>query len=489
MTALKPFTMPKWGIEMTEGTLAGWQVEEGKPYAKGDVIALIETDKITNEVEAEADGCLVKLVASEQDTLPVGALLGVMGPPDADSDEVEKFVASYKPSGTGNGNDDDGYGSAENEPDSTNETAGQEEASATSSPAASPERAQPTLVTIPDEVAISPAARRAAEAAGISVDDIQPSGRNGRITRQDVDKAIAGSRKPELKGPIEAPGQEKAFASPLARRIAVQHGVDLAQVEGTGARGRICKADVLKKIEAPQPIVSKEPSRGSRGVDSAGGKEIVPMSSMRRTIAKRLTQAKQDIPHIYLRRRAMAHRLFALRESEGKPGTINDYLIRACALALREVPAVNVQVFEKEIHRFDSADISVAVATDRGLITPIVFGADELSVAEIARTTSALAQKAKSGKLKPEEFQGGSFSISNLGGFGVESFDAIVNPPQGAILAVGKAVPEPVDDNGAIRIVPVLHLSLSCDHRAIDGVDGARFLDALVRLLEQPEQL
>ncbi|WP_120075478.1 2-oxo acid dehydrogenase subunit E2 [Aurantiacibacter odishensis] len=489
MTALKPFTMPKWGIEMTEGTLAGWQVQEGKPFAKGDVIALIETDKITNEVEAEADGCLVKLVASEQDTLPVGALLGVMGPPDADAGEVEEFVASYKPSGTGSANDDDGYGSAGGEPDSGGEITDHDEPPSPASSASPSERAQANLVTIPDDVAISPAAKRAAEAAGISVDDIQPSGRNGRITRQDVDKAIAGSRSPELKGPIEAPGQEKAFASPLARRIAVQNGVDLSSVEGTGARGRICKADVLKRIDAKQPVAAKEPSKKPQGAGSAGAKEIVPMNSMRRTIAKRLTQAKQDVPHIYLRRKAMAHRLIALRESEGKPGTINDYLIRACALALREVPSVNVQIFEKEIHRFDSADISVAVATDRGLITPIVFAADELSVSDIARTTSALAQKAKSGKLKPEEFQGGSFSISNLGGFGVESFDAIVNPPQGAILAVGKAVPQPVDDNGAIRIVPVLHLSLSCDHRAIDGVDGARFLDALVRLLEQPEQL
>ncbi len=210
---------------------------------------------------------------------------------------------------------------------------------------------------------------------------------------------------------------------------------------------------------------------------------------MRKTIARRLTEAKQTIPHIYLRRRVRADRLLALRERDGKPGTINDYLIRAAALALREVPAVNVQVHEGEIHLFSSADIAMAVATDRGLITPIITGADNLDVAAIAKRSATLAQRARAGKLTPEEFQGGSFTISNLGAFGVEEFDAVINPPQGAILAVGAARPEPVDDDGAIRIVPVLHLSLSCDHRAIDGVDGARFLAALAELLENPEQL
>ena len=353
-------------------------------------------------------------------------------------------------------------------------------------------------------MAISPAARRAAEAAGLTVEDIQPSGRNGRITRQDVDKAIAGHRQPELLGPIAAPGQEAAFASPLARRIAVQNGINLATVQGTGARGRIGKADVLKALG--QAIAGQPGSAAGPGASPAagsapsgpptvgegeqpGGVTILPMTSMRRTIARRLTEAKQNIPHIYLRRRVRADRLIALREREGKVGTINDYLVRACALALCEVPSVNVQVHDNAIHRFASADIAIAVATERGLITPIIHGADDLDVATLGRRTAELAQRARAGKLRPEEFQGGSFSISNLGSYGVEEFDAVINPPQGAILAVGRARPEPIDDEGAIRIVPVLHLSLSCDHRAIDGVDGARFLEALASLLEHPERL
>ncbi len=467
MADLKPFTMPKWGIEMTEGTLAKWEVEEGQPYAKGDLLTLIETDKISNEVEAEADGCLVRLIAEEQETYNVGALLGVIGKVGTPIAEIDAFVASFVPVGTDQSNDD----GAQEMPDET--------------PATSPAPVPAEASTIAHDVAISPAARIAAEAAGLNPGDITSSGRNGRITRQDVDKAIAGSRTPKLSGPIEARGQEDAFASPLARRIAVLNSVNLAGVEGTGPRGRICKADVLAKVEAVAPSAKAGPPPSG----TAGEVEIVKMSAMRRTIAQRLTSAKQEIPHIYLRRRVRVDRLLKLRDLAGKPGTINDYLIRACALALREVPAVNIQVHGNEIHRFGSADIAVAVATDRGLITPIVKQADNLSVAEIGRQVAALTQRARSGKLEPSEYQGGSFSLSNLGSFGVEEFDAIINPPQGAILAVGRARPEPVEDDGAVRVVPVLHLSLSCDHRAIDGVDGAQFLEALANLIEAPDQL
>ena len=215
--------------------------------------------------------------------------------------------------------------------------------------------------------------------------------------------------------------------------------------------------------------------------------DIVSMSSMRRTIALRLTESKQTIPHFYLRRRVRADRLMKMRSTlEGPKPTINDYLVKACALALIEVPQINIQVHGTDIYRFSQADIAIAVATERGLVTPIVAAAEKRSVAEISRTVAELAQRAKSGRLKPEEFTGGSFSLSNLGGFGIEQFDAIINPPQGAILAVGAARPEPIDEDGAIRIVPVMHLSLSCDHRAIDGADAARFMQALADLIENP---
>lgn len=466
MTALKPFAMPKWGIEMSEGTVAEWRVQEGKPFVRGDVIALIETDKITNEVEAEADGCLVRLLAAEQQAYPVGALLGVLGSPDASTAEIDAFVASYMSAGQANSSES---GEAGEVPAFSGNTQGDR-----------------PLKAIPGDIAISPAAWRTAQTARVDVKDVEPTGRNGRITRQDVDKAIAGARMPVLKGPIEVSGQESAFASPMVRRLAVLNDVDLGMVRGTGRGGRISKADVLVRIMEADPTVSGTPEARRAPTD---GVEIVPMTAMRKTIARRLTEAKQSIPHIYLRRRVRADRLLDLRDRFGKQGTINDYLIRACALALREVPAVNVQVHGDTIHRFAHADIAFAVATDKGLITPILKHADEMDVVEIAKEASSLAQRARAGKLTAEEFQGGSFSISNLGSFGVEEFDAVINPPQGAILAVGKARDEPIVDEGAIQIVPHFYFSLSCDHRAIDGVDGARFLEVLASLIEAPDLL
>lgn len=469
MASLKAFTMPKWGIEMSEGTVAEWLVTEGKPYAKGELLALIETDKITNEVEAEADGCFVRLVASAGETLPVGALLGVLGPPDASAGDVDAFVAGFKPIDASMPGGDEAPAAKPSEP-----------AESKTAPKSDP---APQKITIAKDVAISPAARIKAESAGLAVDSIVATGREGRITLQDVDKAILGKRSAGLKGPIEVEGQEEIFASPLARRLAVQNRIDLAKVKGTGPRGRICKADVLALIQTSAPPAKTAVAAAD------GDVEILSMSSMRRTIAARLTEAKTTIPHFYLRRRVRADRLIALREGLGKKASINDYLVRAVALALREVPAVNIQVHGNDIHRFTHADIAIAVATSRGLITPILTSADLLSVEEIATRTADLAQRARAGKLRPEEFQGGSFSVSNLGMFGVEQFDAIINPPQGAILAVGKARPEPIDDDGAIRVVPVFHFSMSCDHRAIDGADGAAFLEALAALVEAPEQL
>jgi pyruvate dehydrogenase E2 component (dihydrolipoamide acetyltransferase) len=293
---------------------------------------------------------------------------------------------------------------------------------------------------------------------------------------QDVEQALRPPADPQLKGPLEVQRESIAFASPMARRLAARHGVDLQALKGTGPRGRICKDDVLAAAGAGTAAQSVEI-------------EIVPMSPMRKAIARRLTEAKQTIPHFYLRRRVRADRLLAAREAAGRQASVNDYLVRAVSLALREVPAVNIQVHGTEIHRIPTADIAIAVATDKGLLTPVLRSADSMSIEQISEAVGDLAARARSSKLKQEEIEGGSFSLSNLGPYGIEQFDAIINPPQGAILAVGAARPEPIDDDGAIRIVPVLHLSLSCDHRAIDGADGARFLGALADLIERPERL
>lgn len=452
MANLKPFTMPKWGIEMSEGTIAEWMVAEGQPFARGTVLTLIETDKITNEFEAETDGCLVRLVAQPGETYAVGALIAVYGEPGTDAAEVEAFVGSFKAANTA--------------------FAGMDEPAAVSLPVAGPAPAPAPAATF-DPALISPAAFAAAQAAGLDPARITGSGKGGRISLQDVHQATRQAPTVRLAGPFEATPATQAFASPMARRLAAMHGVDLAGLTGTGPRSRISKADVLA---ATGPV--------------AGGPPVIePMSKIRKTIARRLTESKTTIPHFYVRRRVRVDKLMKLRAAASPKPSVNDYLIRACGLALAQVPAVNIQVHGDTIHRFASADIAVAVATDSGLITPIVTNAGARSLADIKAVTADLAERARSGKLKQHEFEGGSFSLSNLGMFGVEQFDAIINPPQGAILAVGAARPEPIDDDGAIRIVPMLHLALSCDHRAIDGADAGRFMMALADLLENPERL
>lgn len=481
MVKLKAFTMPKWGIEMSEGTLAEWMVAEGAPFGKGSVLALIETDKITNELEAETEGRFVRILAQAGETLPVGALLAIVSDGGtASAAEIDAVIAAFRPADTG-------FGDAPDDRPVTADASGTVES-------------QVTAPAIPDGLDISPAARARAGATGIDVTMIVGSGRGGRVTAQDVDQAAAPKSTQSLKGPLPTTPDTGAFASPLARRLAFVHGVSLDGLKGTGPRGRISKADVLPLVPAPmiEPPVAVEPepaqvaapTSAPTSAPAAAGVDVLPMSSMRRTIARRLTEAKATIPHFYVRRRVRADRLLALRSAiSGSKPSVNDYLIKACALALMEAPQVNIQVHGNDIHRFGQADIAVAVATERGLVTPIVTAADNRSVADISAAMAALAQRAKAGKLKPEEFSGGSFSLSNLGGFGVEQFDAIINPPQGAILAVGTARPEPIDDDGAIRIVPVFHLSLSCDHRAIDGADGGRFMAAMARLIEHPELL
>ena len=460
MAKLKPFTMPKWGIEMSEGTIAEWMVATNQAFTKGKVLTLIETDKITNEVEAEADGRFVRLIAEAGQTYPVGALLAVLSDGgEAEPAEIDALVAGFKPVDASFADDDD-----------ASPHAPQPETAGPASPAP----------TIADGIAISPVARENAIAARLDVTNLSGSGRSGRITAQDVDRAINPPTAVALVGVLPATPPSTVFATPMARRVAAIHAVALDGIAGSGPRGRVRKIDVLAALPAPAPAVAPP----SPALDEA---EILPMSSMRRTIARRLTEAKQQIPHFYVRRRVRADRLLALRAAvQGQRPSVNDYLIKACALALMEVPQVNIQVHGQNIHRFANADIAVAVATEKGLVTPIVRAADTLSVAGISDKMAGLAQRARSGKLTVEEFTGGSFSLSNLGSFRVEQFDAIINPPQGAILAVGTARPEPIDDDGAIRIVPVLHLSLSCDHRAIDGADGGRFLAALAALIEDP---
>lgn len=477
MANIRPFCMPKWGIEMTEGTIAEWMVKEGEAFAKGQVLCLIETAKITNEVEAEYDAVLKRLLTPASDEAhPVGALLAVFADADTPDAEVEAFIAGFKPAETSVAAKGGGSAPAP-------------AAAAAAAPAA-PAREPKKIVT---NRAISPEALKLAEAEGVDIEPIAGSGRNGRITYQDVVQALRPERAASFKGSATlVEDSPEAFASPLARRIAAQHGIALSGIKGTGARGRISKADVLALVKpttaapavafgAPFELVANQPS-------------VQPFDKVRKVVARRLTEAKQTIPHFYLRVSASVDALMDLRKTAnlvlGTKASINDYIVKAVALALVRHPDVNVQVHGDAVHSFPHADVAIAVASPKGLVTPIVRQADRMHIAQIAATTRALIDKAQAGKLGYEDMDGGTFSVSNLGMFGIEQFDAIINPPQGAILAVGGVNRVAVEAaNGDIAFESRIQLTMSVDHRAIDGAAGAQFLQTLKGLLEAPEGL
>ena len=474
MSNIRAFCMPKWGIEMTEGTLAEWMVKEGDAFTRGQVLCLIETAKITNEVEAEYAAVVRRvLVGAGGEAEPVGALLAVFADADASDAEVDAFVAAFKPADTA--------------------VAAKSGGGAPAKPAAPAAAvAAPDVPKIETNRPISPEALKLAQAEGIDLSGIEGSGKGGRITYQDVQQASRPAASPALKGTAGLADEDfRVFASPLARRIAALHGIDLSALTGTGPRGRISKADVLARVPAaaaPAGIGTPE------FVAVANGAEVIPFDRIRKVVARRLTEAKQQIPHFYLRVSASADALIALRKTAnlvlGCKASINDYLVKAVAMALVRHPDVNVQVHGEALHRFPHADVSIAVASPKGLVTPVIRQADRMRIDQLAAESRRLIDKAMAGKLSMEDMEGGTFSVSNLGMMGVEQFDAIINPPQAAILAVGAALRQPVETaEGDLAFETRIALTLSVDHRAIDGAGGAAFLQTLKGLIEAPEGL
>jgi len=424
--------MPALSPTMTEGNLAKWLKAEGDAVAAGDVLAEIETDKATMEVEAVDEGVLGKiLVADGTSGVPVNQLIALL------LEDGEDAAAL------------DGYAAGGGAP----------------APTAAPAAAEPSG---PTPTAAAPAAPAAAAPAG------------GRV-----------------------------FASPLARRIAKQKGLDLTTIKGSGPRGRIVKADVENAVAAPAPAAAAASapaaaapaaaaapsvSPGADAVAAMAGNapyDLVAHTPMRKAIARRLTESKRDAPHFYLTIDCTLDKLLATRKelnakSDKYKLSVNDFVIRASALALKAVPEANASWSEDGVLMFSRADVSVAVAIPGGLITPIVRDAGSKGLKTISAEMKDLAGRAREGKLKPEEFQGGTFSISNLGMFGIKAFDAVINPPQGAILAVGAGEQRPVVVDGALTIATVMSCTLSVDHRVVDGAVGAQFLAAFKALIEDP---
>ena len=494
MSEIKTLEMPKWGLSMEEGLLARWAIQEGDDFTRGQEICEIETSKIVNVLEAPFAGTLRRILAREGETLQVGAVLALAADAsvsDADLDEFAASLASAKPAAPGT---------------EAAAQAGAKPPSVVSPPSNSPEPpvGQTDIpvslqgVTDVTQVNATPHALRLSARWGVDLKKVRGSGRGDRISVSDLESAIvaAGGRLASPTPPVrrsKAPrshaDDSQVSATPLARRLAGKLGINLHDCRSSGSRGRVSRDDVL----AAALLLDEHPQTSPVQESAPAPFESIPMSGMRRAIASRLQTSKQQSPHFRLSVDLDLERLLALRQDINRevPGvkiSVNDLLVKACALALVAVPDVNIQFDEatQSIRRFADADISVAVALPAGLITPIVRSANRKSISDISNEIHSLVTRAKAGTLKPEEFQGGTFSLSNLGMLGIRQFDAIINPPQSAILAIGAGEVRAVVRDGQIVARQQMTVSLSCDHRVIDGAAGAAFLRELKRLIETP---
>ncbi|MES2894644.1 MAG: pyruvate dehydrogenase complex dihydrolipoamide acetyltransferase [Pseudomonadota bacterium] len=421
--------MPALSPTMEEGTLAKWHVKKGDKVSSGDVIAEIETDKATMEVEAVDEGVIEDILVAE----------------GSEGVKVNTPIARLS---------------------------GEDGGSAPPAPKADAPKAEAPK-------AAEPAKAAAAEPAPVA-------------------KAV-----PAPQAPAAQASGERVFASPLARRIAEQKGLDLAQVQGSGPHGRIIKRDVevaTPSAKAPAAAPAAGTPAPARQVQSLaqmgipdGTYDLIPLDGMRKTVARRLTDSFRDVPHFPLTidleidgLLASRAKINAMLEKQGVKVSVNDLVLKAAAVALKRVPEANASYSPEGIAMHHNADIAMAVAIDGGLITPIIRKCETKGLAQIAVEAKDLAERARSRKLKPEEFQGGTFSVSNLGMFGIKSFASILNEPQGAILSVGAGEQRPVVKNGELTIATVMSVTLTCDHRVVDGAIGARWLQAFKALIEEP---
>ena len=421
--------MPKLSDTMEEGKILRWLKQEGDKVETGQTLAEVETDKATVEMEAYTNGIIRKLIAKEGDTIKIGATIAVIGGADEDISALLQQPEQ----------------AAAPEPHA---------------PAAPPARPAPAPRPAPRPVA-APAARPA-----------------------------QGPRPVAAASPAQATAQESSAgrslrASPLALRMAAEAGIDLQSLQGTGPQGRIIKRD----IEAALEKASGAAAAPGAPAQPVGDVQEIELTSMRRTIAKRLVQSKAPVPHFYLTVDVSMDRVWdayrALRE-ENYPVSLNDIVIKATASALRRHPEINASFAGDHVKQYSRVHIGLAVALEDGLITPVIRDADSKTLLDIAGESRTLAERARSRGLQPHEYTGGTFSISNLGMMGIEEFSAIINPPEAAILAVGSVREVPVVENGQVRVGRRMKLTLSVDHRVADGAQGARFLQTLQRMLENP---
>jgi pyruvate dehydrogenase E2 component (dihydrolipoamide acetyltransferase) len=447
--------MPKLSPTMEEGQLSRWLKKEGDKVSMGEPLAEIDTDKATMEMQALGNGVLRKIFIQEGESAPLGQLIAIIGEPDEDISSFTSQAAkpqASKPSAA----------SEEKEAEDSNE------------PEAAPTRATQAGAKA------GPSGDR--EAGG-------NAGGNGSPAPQRAEPSATG----------------RLIVSPLAARMAAESGIDLRSVSGSGPGGRIIKRDVETLIsggdKAATPSSAGSPQRHLRAVEvgtfqkaataQASAYRDEPVSEMRRTIAKRLVTSLGPIPHFFLTTEIEMDRAAEMRSGINALDpelkiSVNDIIIKVAAAALLQHPQVNASFQDKVVRYYEHADIGVAVAIEDGLITPIVRAADQKSLGEIATEVRDLAERARHRKLRPEEFLGASFSISNLGMFGIDEFTAVINPPEGAILAIGAMLPKPVVRDNEVVVRQMMRVTMSCDHRVVDGATGAKFLQTFKKILENP---
>ena len=415
---IEPLIMPKWGIEMDEGKLTEWLIDEGTTFSKGDPLVVIETDKISNEVEAEVDSTLRKKVVDADGTYAVGALLGIFASDDTSDEEIDEFINSYVA------------------PDTSFK----------------PESASSTVSTTP-----TPAVEADNKSSGKELPSSPP---------------------------------EDINISPKAWEVALELDVDVSSVTPSGRRGRISVQDVEQAAD-PAKLAAYKGEDSSDTSQSDNPSKSIEHTSMRKVIAERLVSSKNTAPHFYLNVDLEVDILMDKRASlnadNSEKISVNDLIIKCVATALKKHPEININWTDSAILQFENADISVAVATDAGLITPIIKNAGNLSVQEISSEMKRLSDLAHSNKLMPSDYQGGTFSISNLGMLGIKDFTAVINPPQCAILAVGGLQTKVDENDGKPVFSKIISVTMSCDHRAIDGAVGARFLQTLSEIVKAAE--
>lgn len=516
MAEIQAITLPKWGLTMEEGTFGSWNIAEGESFTQGQVLCTVESSKLVNDMEASFDGTMRRLIARPGEVFPVGALIAVSAPSEVPDAEIDAFIAAQSGvTAATDGEESAAPQAAAPTPAPASTAATTEGPSAAKRAAAAPPAPRPGELVIPEDlrgasapdVWATPRAVKFAAINGIDLGKVAGSGRDGRVSIADIEQAITAGGGQLAAKPKTERGQVRlrshtddsaVAATPVARKLAHVRGINLHDCRATGSRGRVCRADVeeaIRKLQSGEPTPTTQAA--AQPVVQANEATPQPLSPMRRTIGQRLQSSYQTSPHFRVNTEIEMDAALALRAEinatvPGVKVSVNDLVVKAAGLALTRIPEVNVQFDEasQTIVQFADADIAVAVSLPEGLITPIVRGVNKKPLGQVSAEVSDLVTRAKAKTLAADDFQGGTFTVSNLGMYGVTSFDAIINPPQAAILAVSAGVKRlVVDAEDQVDVHTIMEVSLASDHRIVDGALAARFVAELRSILEAPAQM